>query len=207
MKNFQARGQAAWLGIVGIFGAALLIGIAGLVIGYFSFSNEANRQENGITAAYSNNQNVYDNGWKTVIEKAQVPAEYTNQLRSLYTDALKGRYGATGSKALFQFIKEQNPTIDVSVYRDLQQSVESFHLQFQQAQTELVSRRQVYNNYLTATFTGRIYNFIGHYPHIDLSKYDIVTSEKTQQDFDSKKAGPLKLFPDGCSGSAPQPCK
>jgi len=35
---------------------------------------------------------------------------------------------------------------------------------------------------------------IAHYPHIDMSKYDIVTSEKTQTDFGTKKAAPLKVF-------------
>lgn len=33
----------------------------------------------------------------------------------------------------------------------------------------------------------------GKYPHIDMSKFDIVTSDKTQQDFDSKRADELKL--------------
>ena len=174
-------------------GIAILFG-ASIIFGYIGFGNEANRFENGIIAAYSNNQNVYDNGWKTVMEKAQVPDRYAKQLKELYTDTMKGRYGPNGSQALLQFIKEENPKLDPSIYVQIQQSVEIFHNQFSQAQTELVSRKQEYQNLYTGTMHGRFYNLIARYPHIDLSKYDIVTSEKTQQDFGTKKAPKLDLF-------------
>jgi len=168
------------LTIVGIIvGIAVLLATS-LAFGYVNFGNEANRSENGIVAAWTNNKNVYDNGWKTVMEKAQVPKEYIGQMKDVYDGVMKGRYGPNGSQALLQFIKEQNPTIDASVYRDIQQAVEIFHNQFAQAQTELVSRKQEYQNLLTGTMHGRFYNLVAHYPHIDLSKYDIVTSTKTE---------------------------
>ena len=81
-----------------------------------------------------------------------------------------------------------------AVYKDIQQSIEVFHTQFAQSQTELVSRKQEYQNLLTGTTSGRFYNMLAHYPHIDMSKYDIVTSAKTEQDFDTKQAGPLDVF-------------
>jgi len=193
MKSERGAISVLAVTLLAILGVVLFLG-ASLVIGYISFGNEANRFENSITAAYTNNQNVYDNGWKTVVEKAQVPAEYTKQLKDLYTNAITGRYGPTGSRALFQFIKEQNPTLDPGMFIQIQQSVEVFHNQFAQAQTELVSRKQEYQNLYTGTMHGRFYNTIAHYPHIDMSKYDIVTSEKTQTDFGTKKAAPLKVF-------------
>jgi hypothetical protein len=177
-----------------IFVAVLIFGGVSLFFGYIGFGNEANRFENSITAAYSKNQTVYDNGWKTVVEKARVPKEYTAQLKDIYTSTMTGRYGADGSKALLQFIKEQNPQIDASVFKEIQQSIEIFHADFNQSQVELVSRKQEYQNLYTATTSGRFYNMIAHYPHIDMSKYDIVTSDKTQQDFDTKQAGPLDVF-------------
>jgi hypothetical protein len=189
------RGEVSGL-VIGLlvalaFGAIVTVS---LIAGYIGFGNDANRQENGIVASYTNNKNVYDNGWKTVVEKAQVPGEYTDKLKEIYTDTMKGRYGADGSKALLQFIKEQNPTIDASVYKEIQQSVEVFHTQFAQAQTELVSRKQEYQNLYTATTSGRLYNMIAHYPHIDMTKYDIVTSAKTETDFDTKQAPTLDIF-------------
>lgn len=191
----NSRGAVSGL-VVGLlvalaFGAIVTVS---LIAGYVGFGNNANRNENGIVASWTNNKNVYDNGWKTVVEKAQVPKEYTSQMKELYDGMMKGRYGANGSQALLQFIKEQNPSIDASVYKDIQQSIEVFHTQFAQSQTELVSRKQEYQNLLTGTTSGRFYNMLAHYPHIDMSKYDIVTSAKTEQDFDTKQAGPLDVF-------------
>ncbi len=164
-----------------------------MVIGFFNFQNTANQFEIGIKAQYKQNQNNYDNGYKEVVEKAQVPAMYTEQLQKLYKTAMDSRYGVEGSKALFQFIKEQNPNLDPDLFRQIQQSIETFRKGFEAEQKTLVSKRQAYEMYLQATYAGRFYNMFGGYPKIDLDVYDIVTSDKTQEDFKTKKAEPLKL--------------
>lgn len=172
---------------------AVLAVIAMVVLGFFDFQNTANQFEIGIQAQYKQNQNNYDNGWKTVMEKAQVPTMYTKQLQELYKTAMTGRYGEDGSHALFQFLKEQNPTLDPEIFRQIQQSIESFRKSFEAEQKTLVSKKQSYETYLRATYSGRFYNMIGGYPKIDLAVYDIVTSAKTQEDFKNKQAEPLKL--------------
>lgn len=180
--------------IIGLSAAALVVVISlSLALGYIGFSNDANRFEVDIKAKYSDNQNVYDNGWKKVVETAQVPEFQVSTLKELYDSIMKNRYGATGSKAMLQFIQEQNPTIDQSTFRAIQQTIESFRNEFAANQTRLVSIKQTYESFLTATTSGRFYNTFGHYPHIDLSVYDIVTSEKTQDDFRTKKSEPLTL--------------
>lgn len=185
---------AALLGLAGVF----VVTSFTLVFGFVGFQNEANRYENAIKAQYTNNQNVYDNGWKKVVEVAQVPDKYTSQLRQIYTDTMQGRYGQDGSKALLQFITEQNPQVDATLYRQIQQDVEIFRNDFSQSQTELVSKKQAYANYLSTNTSSRFYNFAAgavgaQYPHIDLSKYDIVTSGKTTDAFTTKQDEPLKL--------------
>lgn len=177
------------LAALGVTAALFVI----LLVGFFNFQNIANQLEIGIKAQYSQNQNNYDNGWKEVMEKAQVPAMYTKQLQELYKTAMTARYGEEGSHALFQFLKEQNPTLDSEIFRQIQQSIESFRKHFESEQKTLVAKKQSYETYLYATFAGRFYNTIGGYPKIDLALYDIVTSEKTQEDFKSKKSEPLKL--------------
>lgn len=164
-----------------------------LLVDYLNFQNECNKFENGIEAQYNDNRSVYDNGWKTVVEKAQVPKMYTAQLKELYHEAITGRYGPDGSKALFQFIKEQNPTLDPAIFVQIQQSIEVFRNRFAQAQTELVSRKQEYKNSLTTNIRGRLYNNLAGYPKIDLAKYDIVTSGRTEEAFETKKDEPIKL--------------
>jgi hypothetical protein len=164
-----------------------------LLFGYIGFGNTANGFETDIKAKYTDNKNVYDNGWKRVKELAQVPDMQVEGLQKLYDATMKGRYGANGSQAVLQFITEQNPALDQSTYRAIQQNIESFRLEFQANQTRLISIKQQYERFLTATTGGRFYNMIGGYPRIDLSQFDIVTSEKTEEDFKNKKSDPIQL--------------
>ena len=185
MSKFSAVSLAV-LGVVAFV-------IFTLLFGYIGFSNTANAFEVDIKAKYADNKNVYDNGWKKVKEVAQVPDLQTEALQKVYTAALQSRYGADGSKALLQFITEQNPNLDQSTFLKIQQDIEAFRIEFQSNQTQLVSRKQAYERFLTATTSGRFYNLLGEYPHIDLTKFDIVTSEQTEQDFATKKSEPIKL--------------
>lgn len=180
---------AVALSIVGVFVALVVL----VVFGYVGFSNDANAFEVDIKAKFTDNKNVYDNGWKKVKEVAQVPEMQVDALQKVYATTMQGRYGADGSKALFQFIKEQNPTIDQTTFIKIQQDIEAFRNEFASNQTQLVSRKQAYERFLTATTSGRFYNTFGSYPHIDLTKFDIVTSDLTETTFDKLRAGELKL--------------
>lgn len=171
----------------------VVVALLSLGMGYIGFGNDANGFEADIQAKYNDNRNVYDNGWKKVVEMSQVPDMQVKALKELYDGTMKGRYGKDGSKAMMQWIQEQNPSLDQQTFVKIQQAVESFRNEFASNQTELVSRKQAYQRYLTATTSGRFFNMIGGYPHIDLSKYDIVTSDKTEEDFRTKRSEPLKL--------------
>jgi hypothetical protein len=191
----------ALIAVLGVFGVFALIGV-GLVVGYVSFSNDANAFEVDIPAQYQQMKNVYDNGWKQVMETAQVPQNYTEDMQKVWQGALTGRYGANGSQATLQFIKEANPQIDASLYKKVQEQIESFHATFTAAQTKIISEKQAYGLMLKATTSGRFYNTIGSYPHIQCGvpdgaadKYAILTSDKTETDFQLHKADALDLRP------------
>lgn len=178
----------------------LLIG--GFFLGYVGFRNDANRSEQDIVAQYEQAQNVYDNGWKAVVEVAQVPKLQEQNYKDLYDGVMKGRYGADGSRALLQFIKEQNPTLSDETYTKIQRTIETFHGNFEAAQQDLIAKKQSYRTLITSTTDSLMYNWIGNYPHIRVGipigsqdDYAIVTSDKTQNDFKTKKAEPLQLGP------------
>jgi hypothetical protein len=185
--------------VLGLLFLVGVIAVIGFGIGYWNWSNDCHQFEADIPAQYTQMKNAYDNGWKKVTEIAQVPSMQMDNYKQVYDGVMKGRYGANGSGALLQFIKEQNPTLDASLYTKVQQTVETFHDQFQASQTQIIAFKQSYQKLLTVG-GGRIYNMIGSYPHIRCGvpagaadDFQIVTSGKTETDFQNHQSAPLDL--------------
>lgn len=175
----------AVLVVLVIFGSIL----AGSAI---SFRNECVRMENGIAAQYEQNKNSYDQYFKTVKEMAQVPEIMTNDFRKLYDGVMAGRYGKGGSKAVFQWLKEQNPQLPQEVYVKLQTAIEAGRNRFAADQQMLIDKTREYKNYYQ-TFPNNIWAKAMGYPGIDLSQYSVVTSDETEKTFKEKKSNPFKL--------------
>ena len=179
--------------VTGIFAGIVVIAVIGLVA-VAGIWNDCSRFEADIKAQYSENQNNYDKMWKTITETAQVPGKYASDLKDLYVSTTRTRYGAGGSQAVLQFIKEHNPDLDPGLYKQVQQVIESGRIDFEAKQASLVDRKRIYEGtVLNTAVTGRVAKALG-FPRIDLSKYDIVTSAETDGAFATKKAEPLKVF-------------
>ena len=84
MKKFLI----VFFGIVGL----TIIGGISLIFGYVGFQNECNKYENGIIAQYDVNRNIYDNGYKSILEIASVPCGnfFLNSLAISTNLSLKG---------------------------------------------------------------------------------------------------------------------
>lgn len=182
-----------------ISGALIALIIVGVIafLGIASYINAANygvRTENQLKAKLENNENIYAQGTQRVMEIAQVPALYRDDLKQIVTAAIQGRYGANGSQATFQWIQEQNPTLDAGMYSKIQQQIEAFRNEFQNNQTELLQMRATYQNALGYVWQGFWLRLAG-YPKIDLSKFDIVTTDTARRTFETKRDGGLQLRP------------
>jgi uncharacterized protein (UPF0333 family) len=189
MKKQQGAVSMALIGTL----VALAVIVLALFMSYVSASNYGNAAEQGIKATYKNNQNIYATYTQKVMEVAQVPEMYRDDISKVTEGAISGRYGKDGSKAVFQAIKEQNPTLDATLYRKIQEVIEGGRTEFQNAQTRLLDQKRSYETNLGYFWKGKMLSFAG-YPKIDLDQYDIVTTDKTQAVFASKKEnGPLKL--------------
>jgi mevalonate pyrophosphate decarboxylase len=119
---------------------------------------------------------------------------YTDDLKKVVTAAIQGRYGDKGSQATFQWIQEQNPTVDPSMYKKIQQVIEAFRNEFQQAQTEMLQMRNNYENALGYVWQGMWLSLAG-YPKIDLAQFKIVTTDKARQTFETKRDTGIQLRP------------
>lgn len=180
-------------------GIAIIVGlVAVLVIGFMSYvsaKNYGNRTEENIKANYDNNENIYASGTQKVMEIAQVPGMYAADLQKIVTADIQGRYGATGSQATMQWIKERGLSLEPSMYTKIQQVIEGFRNEFQHAQTGQITMCKEYKIAVGNFWQGMWISFAG-YPKINLDTYcKPVTTEKARQTFDTKRDSGIQLRP------------
>jgi uncharacterized protein (UPF0333 family) len=177
--------------IAGIaIGSVLLIGV---ITSYVGAANQGNQLEVAIKAKYADNENVYANGTQKVIEIAQVPEMYRDDLSKVTRDAIGGRYGEGGSKAVFQMLREQNPTLDASMYTRIQQVIEAFRNEFKNSQTALLDQCRNYETLRGNVWSGFWMARAG-YPKRDIDKMcTIVSTAKAAQTFETKRDTGIQL--------------
>jgi uncharacterized protein (UPF0333 family) len=188
-KSLQRGNISVTLTVV----AVAVVAVVGIVGSYISAANYGNRAEVEIKAKYRDNENVYANGVQKVVEIAQVPSMYVEDITKVTTAAISGRYGAEGSKAVFQMLREQNPQLDASMYTKIQQVIEAFRNEFKNAQTALLDRCATYEKQRGYVWSGFWLNLAG-YPKMDIEKMcKPVTTEKAAQTFETGKDTGIQL--------------
>lgn len=177
---------------IGVFALFVVMGIA--IVGWvFGINNTCVEHEAGIEAQYKDNQNNLSNYTKKIMEMAQVPAMARDDLKETIQAAIQGRYGKDGSKAVFQFIKEQNPSVDPGLYRTLQQAMSAGRDSFQAAQTQILDKCRVYETYYKRVPTNMIAGMFG-FPKLDMkATCTPVTDARTDKAFETKQEEALKL--------------
>jgi uncharacterized membrane-anchored protein YhcB (DUF1043 family) len=188
--------QLGGAGLYALVAIGIIIGIIGVaVMMVISAGNTANRFEQSIKAEHTSNKNVLSQYNQKILEAAQVPDMMRDDLVKVATATMEGRYGANGSKALFQMISEQNPTVSGALYTKLQQIVESGRDEFKTRQDRLIDTKRSYETALGSVVQGTLMGVMG-YPRINLADYNIVTTAGVEKTFqDGKEAAPIQLRP------------
>jgi hypothetical protein len=175
-------------------GAVVLIGlmVLGSVVGIY---NTAVNHEAGINASYKDNQQILATYGNKIKEAAGVTEMYTEDTVKVTTAAIEGRYGEDGSKATWQWLKEQNPVLNVVVYWKVQQLIEAGRNEFKSGQTILLDKCRIYESYRKYLFTGFVLRMLG-FPSdaVLLDKMcKPVTSEYADESYEKGKSEPIQL--------------
>lgn len=190
MNKQQGGALAAVLITLGVLGA--IIGLAIMV--FVSANNTANAFDQKVKYEHANNRQILATYGNKMADASQVTDMARDDIVKISKAAIEGRYGAEGSKAVFQAIQEQNPSVDPELYRKLQQMVEAGRTEFQNSQTRLLDIKRSYETALGSFPQGFIMKALG-FPKVPLDTYNIVTSERSDKAFQTGQEGPLQLRP------------
>lgn len=179
--------------VAAILGTFLVLALLVVAMSYISANNRANSYEQRLKAEVENSENILAQYGQKVLEAAQVTEMQRDDVAKVIRDAMQGRYGDGGSKAVFQMISEQNPSINSAVYVKLQQLIEAGRDEFKTSQTRFIDTRRAYETDLGSFWTGMWMRIAG-YPKMDLSKVKAVSTDRASEAFRTgKESAPLNL--------------
>lgn len=140
------------------------IALIGYVIGV---NNDSVSREKHILALDEQNRNNLSNFTLRVKEMAQVPDMQVDGLKQVVSAAMQGRYGQDGSKAVFQWIQEQNLQLDQSTYSKIMTTMETGRRDFEAEQKKKIDACREYNTLLDKFPRGPLTRMLG-FPQIDV---------------------------------------
>lgn len=188
MKKQKGSGLVAVMGILGVMVAVA----AFCILTYIKFHNVGVGLETKLEGVWQENKVVLNTYTTKVQEVAQVPDMMRDDLQKVIEQTFQGRYGKDGSKAVFQFINEQNMNLDPQLYRQIQQVMEAGRNDFQTSQKVLVDVKMNYKAQLDYFWSGFWLGVAG-YPKVNLDDYKIVTLGEVEAKFESGKDSVIKL--------------
>ncbi len=169
--------------IVGFLALVLISVIMGV-----SASNKEVRIRSKITAQKQVCEAFYDKLWKVISQKAQVAEKYKDAFKETYTALIEGRYGDEKGGSLMRFITESNPNFDVSLYKDLQQSIEAERAGFFAEQKVLID---LSNEHRILKRTWPSSMFVGGRPDIPIT---VVSSDATKKVMETGEENNVDVF-------------
>lgn len=162
-----------------------------------SLNNGALAYEKSIDAKELVAQNALSTHVQTILEMAQVPAMMADQLKEVFSGANEARYGKDGSAATMQWIKEQNPNLDPSIYQQLSQTIKIGREDYETVQNLLIDECRSYE-YYTKSFPNVLFFAFLPYPNegykMGTGKCRMITNKYTKDVYEKGyEDGPVKI--------------
>lgn len=134
--NYNQRGTLMLKLAVGA-GAFMMLTLLVIFIMNISYQNAYERIDQDILSQYKKVESNYEKMSRVILQQAGIVNKYSTDFKDIYKGMMQGRYGKDGSKAMFQWIKEQNPQIDAGVYKKLMTTVEAQRTGFDRMQSKI----------------------------------------------------------------------
>lgn len=136
------------------------------------------------------NNAQFDNMWKTISQIAQIPEAKKNAYKEIFEGYANART-SQGQGQIMAWIKEQNPSIDLSVYDKLSDRVEANRKEWTAHQTRLVFITEQYNKNMAPLIRGNVLKLMG----FETLTAKVVTSSRTEKSFSEGIDDDVTLFP------------
>lgn len=190
-SNNKQKGGAV-LVLVSVLG--ILAAIAAVAfLSYMSAYDTGNRMDNQLISIRENNQNIYAQGTQTIMEIAQVPTMYKDDLKEIVVGEIQGKYGKEGSKATVQFLRDRNINLSEKLYLEIPQAIKAFRSKFEANQTIMIDVARNYKTIQGSLWQGFWLRIAG-FPKVNMADFKPITTDQTEQVYKAgKESGPLKL--------------
>jgi hypothetical protein len=134
------------------------------------------------------NEAEFDNMWKKIKQTAQIPEQKKEAFKEIFLEYAEARTSENAGSVV-NFVRESNPTLDLSVYDNLMNLISGSRDSWTMRQTELVDIARQYNQNLVM-FPRNVY--LGVF--FDKIDPKVITSGKTKETFESGEDNDLDLF-------------
>lgn len=132
-KGKVGLGLIIGLVLVGVF----FVTMGAIALAFIGTMNTNAELTNQFKAKQLDNTVVYDNFWKTLKQKAGVVELGADKQTEFFDKIMAARY-EDKDNVLVNMITEQNPTFDMSLFKDLSLSIEALRKEFTNHQSMLI---------------------------------------------------------------------
>jgi len=130
----------------------------------------------------------HDVMWKSIKQVASVPEAAKEAFKEIYMPLMEGRYGEQGSGALFQWIQENHPEFDWSLYGKVQTTIEAKRQAFFEQQKLWRAIHKQHQDLLTKWPSS---HFVGDRDTLEIT---IITSDVTEEVYETGRDNDIDLF-------------
>jgi len=180
--------------ISAVLGLITFIGLS-LFLYDISIDNQEIELRTTIEAQQKKCETYFDKMWKILQEKAGVTDQYKDAFKEIYPKLMAGRYSGQSDGSLMKWVQESNPTFDVSLYKDLMNSIEAQREGYNNEQNTLIDMKAQHDIFLKKS-PSKWFIDNGIKP-IDIK---IITSSKTDAVYATGKEDDVDLFKKDTTG-------